>query len=106
MDPKLARGDRGFQIAVLMVAGALIVGPFVRRLVKLTGYSNALVRQVCRNMRKSRLWTDNVLTLEWFNEDHCYVECMLWVYTLVAEGKLLAARNRTGDWEYWAAPPR
>src|SRR5580700_3095150 len=51
IDPVVDRDSDDFRIAVLVIAGGMLVGPFLDRLVELTGFPRAMVSEVCHNMR-------------------------------------------------------
>ncbi len=93
-------GVEEFQVAVIVIAAASLIGPFPKRLVSFTGYPPSLVARAARNMRKAGLWRgDEIDDAAWFNDDGSTRPAEVVSHILVALGIQLA-RKRNGRWEY------
>jgi hypothetical protein len=98
IDPSLDRNDEEFRRAVVVIAGGILVGPFVDRLVSLTDYPRSLVADVCSNMRASGLWRPFATDAEWM-DDEGYYPFVLWTHVLVSMGLVSTMWDK--DLECW-----
>jgi hypothetical protein len=58
LDPDLSQDDYAFQVAVLLMAAALVTGPDVSRLASFTKYPATFVAEISQRMRGAGLWKD------------------------------------------------
>jgi hypothetical protein len=104
IDPTVGRDSDIFRIAVLVIAGGMLVGPFLDRLLELTGFPRAMVSDVCHNMRSVGLWKEFATDAEWIDEEG-YKPVALWGHVLVAEGLVTAEWNKEKNaWAYHTLP--
>jgi hypothetical protein len=100
LDPNVQENERGFEICIVLIAAAFVIGPNIERLVSFTGYSQTLVADISRRMHDAGIWTsDEIDTDHWFNADDKW-SIGLWIHCLVAEGLLVTRRQADGKWEY------
>ena len=82
----------------------MLVGPFVDRLIELTGYPREMVSSVCDNMRSVGLWKEFATDAEWIDENG-YKPTALSCHVLVASGLLAAEWNSEKNaWAYRPVP--
>ena len=106
LDPDLNEACDLFCVAVLLIAAALISGPWVDRIVDLTGYSRTFVSAVARRMRGSNLWADDdSVSIDWLNADGSPDWAALWPQILVGQGRAIAWKGEDGAQIYGALPP-
>ena len=96
-------GDE-FRAAVVIVAGGFLVGPFVDRIVAVTGYPCEEVTALCDRMRAAGLWQDDMTIVEWIEDDGSYSSTSLCCQVLVAQGLMTAREDENHGWEYRSAP--
>src|ERR1700722_3590520 len=94
-------GAEVFQIAVILLAAAFLIGPLTEQLGSFTGYPADLIDRVQRNMRKYGLWAGGTVHEDaWFNDDGSWKREGILVHVLVAQGRLIARQRKDGQWEY------
>jgi hypothetical protein len=104
LDPSVEPDGDVFRIAVLVITGGTLVGPFVDRLIALTGFPRTLVRHVCHNMFSAGIWEEFSTDAEWIDEAG-YRPTAFWCHTLVASGMVTAKwDSEKSAWCYQAAP--
>lgn len=101
LDPELKEHDRGFRIAVVLMAAAFVTGPDVERLSDFTGYAG-LVADISKRMHQARLWESGVVRSDhWFDGDKWTPA--FWADVLVAEGSIVTRCREDGQREYRAS---
>jgi hypothetical protein len=98
LHPELEPKDREFRTAVILMAAAFVVGPYVDRLVQFTGYPLPYVAGIARRMQASGLWANGKVRIDnWFDGEN--VTMVFWADCMVADGVLHL--DRTADGEDW-----
>jgi len=102
LDPKLEVDSKGFKIAVLLLASALI-GANMRRLSKFTGYPLKFIRAIARRCRKNKVWIGGRVNSEpWFEKKLGGINFWLDVcvgkgYVRKREAKPIQTRGQAGN---------
>ena len=99
-------GDDDFRVAVVIVSAGIVAGPFIDRLVALTGYPEDFVAPICRRMEKCGLWAaDGVISTEWLNLEDCTWNGLALIgHSLVARGILTARFIEDRGWVFCPLP--
>jgi len=100
IDPTCAgeEADEDYQTAIVMLA-AMIEGPDVMRLCRLTNYPQHFVDAIARNAEAAELWSKEGLHYDW-GEDGQFRLVPFWSDVFVARGILRRTRNSQGEWVY------
>jgi hypothetical protein len=90
--------------ALLVLAGAILVGPFVDRLIALTGLPHATVALVAKNMHRAQLWTNFSVEAEWFDGEDIQGTALFY-HVAIAQG-LVPAKwdHKRGCWTFSVVP--
>jgi len=100
LESELGDDEDVLRTVVVIVAATLVVGPFVDRLIALTGYPKDFVASVCGHMEFCGLWTaDGAISADWLNEDGTWDFIRLCCDMGIAQGWVTTwfDKNR-GEW--------
>jgi len=104
--PSLGEGG-DFHTAVVLACIALVVGPFVNKLVMLTGYPEEFVGPICARLEKCGLWAeDGVFSAPWFDDEGRWNFTNLRAFTLVAQGLAHASLDEKRGWVFTGLPSK